>query len=171
MRTIAVARIIMPKSMVRLSAGREDMSEEMQALCFLAGANSIFYGAKLLTTANPDARPRHARCSTSSAWCRCASHAVISMDIGAISAGPNPPYDVNAIIEIPHGGEPVKYEIDKESGALFVDRFLHTAMFYPGNYGFIPHTLADDGDPCDSWWSADAGGARRGHPLRGRSAR
>src|SRR6185295_9652976 len=50
-----------------------------------------------------------------------------------------------AIIEIPQGGEPVKYEIDKESGALFVDRFLHTAMFYPGNYGFIPHTLADEG--------------------------
>ena len=53
------------------------------------------------------------------------------------------------MIEIPQGGEPVKYEMDKASGALFVDRFLHTAMFYPGNYGFIPHTLADDGDPCD----------------------
>ena len=71
------------------------------------------------------------------------------MNIDAITVGPNPPYDVNAIIEIPQGGEPVKYEIDKASGALFVDRFLHTAMFYPGNYGFIPHTLADDGDPCD----------------------
>ncbi len=55
MRTIAVARILMPKSFVRLSAGREDMSEEMQALCFLCGANSIFYGEKLLTTANPEA--------------------------------------------------------------------------------------------------------------------
>ena len=53
------------------------------------------------------------------------------------------------MIEIPLGGVPVKYEIDKESGALFVDRFLHTAMFYPGNYGFIPHTLSADGDPCD----------------------
>ena len=71
------------------------------------------------------------------------------MDIAKIPTGPNPPYDVYAVIEIPQGGEPVKYEMDKHSGALFVDRFLHTAMFYPGNYGFIPHTLADDGDPCD----------------------
>ena len=71
------------------------------------------------------------------------------MDISKIPTGPNPPYDVYAVIEIPQGGEPVKYEMDKDSGALFVDRFLHTAMFYPGNYGFIPHTLADDGDPCD----------------------
>ena len=53
------------------------------------------------------------------------------------------------MIEIPQGGEPVKYEIDKDSGAIFVDRFLHTAMFYPANYGFIPHTLAEDGDPMD----------------------
>ena len=53
------------------------------------------------------------------------------------------------MIEIPAGGLPVKYEMDKESGALFVDRFLNTAMYYPGNYGFIPHTLSDDGDPCD----------------------
>ncbi len=71
------------------------------------------------------------------------------MDLSKIPTGVNPPYDVNAVIEIPQGGEPVKYEIDKESGAIFVDRFLHTAMFYPGNYGFIPHTLADDGDPMD----------------------
>ncbi len=71
------------------------------------------------------------------------------MDISKIPTGVNPPYDVNAIIEIPQGGEPVKYELDKESGAIFVDRFLHTAMFYPGNYGFIPHTLSADGDPCD----------------------
>lgn len=71
------------------------------------------------------------------------------MDINRIPTGANPPYDVNAVIEIPQGGEPVKYEMDKASGALFVDRFLHTAMFYPGNYGFIPHTLAEDGDPCD----------------------
>jgi inorganic pyrophosphatase len=54
------------------------------------------------------------------------------------------------IVEIPLGGVPVKYEIDKKSGALFVDRFLHTAMFYPGNYGFIPQTLSEDGDPCDA---------------------
>jgi inorganic pyrophosphatase len=71
------------------------------------------------------------------------------MDLSKIPVGINPPYDVYAVIEIPQGGEPVKYEIDKESGALMVDRFLHTAMFYPGNYGFIPHTLADDGDPMD----------------------
>ncbi|HTZ76616.1 MAG TPA: inorganic diphosphatase [Stellaceae bacterium] len=71
------------------------------------------------------------------------------MDIQKIPVGRNPPKDVNAIIEIPLGGVPVKYELDKESGVLFVDRFLHTAMFYPGNYGFIPHTLSGDGDPCD----------------------
>src|SRR5258708_15522658 len=71
------------------------------------------------------------------------------MDIRLISPGRNPPKDLHAVIEIPLGGVAVKYEIDKASGALFVDRFLHTAMFYPGNYGFIPHTLADDGDPMD----------------------
>ena len=71
------------------------------------------------------------------------------MDIAKISVGRHPPKDLNALIEIPLGGVPVKYELDKESGALFVDRFLHTAMFYPGNYGFIPHTLSADGDPCD----------------------
>lgn len=71
------------------------------------------------------------------------------MDISAIPVGENPPHDVYAIIEIPAGGIPVKYELDKKSGALFVDRFLHTAMYYPCNYGFIPHTLSDDGDPID----------------------
>lgn len=71
------------------------------------------------------------------------------MDLSKISIGANPPKDLNVLIEIPLGGVPVKYEIDKASGALFVDRFLHTAMFYPGNYGFIPHTLSGDGDPCD----------------------
>lgn len=71
------------------------------------------------------------------------------MDISAIKIGTNPPYDVNVIIEVPIGGEPIKYEIDKEAGALVVDRFLYTSMRYPGNYGFIPHTLSDDGDPCD----------------------
>ena len=71
------------------------------------------------------------------------------MDLSKIAIGPNPPHDLYAVIEIPQGGEPVKYEIDKDSGAIFVDRFLHTAMFYPANYGFIPHTLADDGDPMD----------------------
>jgi inorganic pyrophosphatase len=71
------------------------------------------------------------------------------MDPRAITAGRNPPKDVNVVIEIPLGGAPVKYELDKTSGALTVDRFLHTAMFYPGNYGFIPQTLSLDGDPCD----------------------
>ena len=71
------------------------------------------------------------------------------MDIGKIGIGADPPRDVNVLIEIPQGGVPVKYELDKESGALRVDRFLNTAMFYPGNYGFIPHTLSGDGDPVD----------------------
>jgi inorganic pyrophosphatase len=71
------------------------------------------------------------------------------MNIDKIRAGGNPPDDINVIIEIAQGGPPVKYEIDKESGALRVDRFLHTSMVYPANYGFIPHTLSEDGDPCD----------------------
>ena len=61
----------------------------------------------------------------------------------------NPPEDVNVIIEVPIGGEPIKYEMDKEAGTLVVDRFLYTPMRYPGNYGFVPHTLSEDGDPID----------------------
>src|SRR5215471_15556987 len=72
-----------------------------------------------------------------------------AMDVRHISPGRHPPNDLHAVIEIPLGGVPVKYEIDKATGALFVDRFLHTSMFYPGNYGFIPQTLSADGDPCD----------------------
>ncbi|MDB5570812.1 MAG: Inorganic diphosphatase [Hyphomicrobiales bacterium] len=71
------------------------------------------------------------------------------MRLEAISIGANPPKEVNVVIEVPIGGEPIKYEMDKASGALIVDRFLYTAMRYPGNYGFIPHTLSSDGDPCD----------------------
>ena len=71
------------------------------------------------------------------------------MRIDAISVGKNPPDDVNVIIEVPIGGEPIKYEMDKAAGTLFVDRFLHTSMRYPGNYGFVPHTLSEDGDPID----------------------
>ena len=71
------------------------------------------------------------------------------MDLSKIEIGKNPPYDINVVIEIPQGGEPVKYELDKASGALFVDRFLGTSMIYPANYGFIPHTLSGDGDPAD----------------------
>jgi inorganic pyrophosphatase len=71
------------------------------------------------------------------------------MRIDAIAIGHNPPEDVNVIIEVPIGGEPIKYEMDKAAGTLVVDRFLHTPMRYPGNYGFVPHTLSDDGDPID----------------------
>ncbi len=71
------------------------------------------------------------------------------MNIDKISIGDNPPHDVNVIIEVPLGGEPIKYEMDKDSGALIVDRFLYTATQYPCNYGFVPHTLSDDGDPID----------------------
>ena len=71
------------------------------------------------------------------------------MRLDAIAIGQNPPHDVNVIVEVPIGGEPIKYEMDKAAGTLVVDRFLYTAMRYPGNYGFIPHTLSGDGDPCD----------------------
>ena len=71
------------------------------------------------------------------------------MRIEAISTGDNPPHEVNVIVEVPVGGEPIKYELDKASGTLFVDRFLYTPMRYPGNYGFVPHTLSADGDPVD----------------------
>jgi inorganic pyrophosphatase len=71
------------------------------------------------------------------------------MRIEAISIGDNPPHEVNMIIEVPIGGEPIKYEMDKDAGTMVVDRFLYTAMRYPGNYGFIPHTLSEDGDPVD----------------------
>ena len=71
------------------------------------------------------------------------------MRIDEIPTGSNPPEDLNVIIEVPVGGEPIKYEMDKRSGALFVDRFLYTPMRYPGNYGFVPGTLSDDGDPTD----------------------
>lgn len=66
-----------------------------------------------------------------------------------VPIGKNPPDEVNVIIENPLGGDPVKYEIDKESGVMFVDRFLHTPMYYPGNYGYVPQTLSGDGDPVD----------------------
>ncbi|NNE22576.1 MAG: inorganic diphosphatase [Rhizobiales bacterium] len=71
------------------------------------------------------------------------------MRIDAISIGENPPEEVNVIIEVPIGGEPIKYEMDKDAGTMVVDRFLYTSMRYPGNYGFIPHTLSEDGDPVD----------------------
>jgi inorganic pyrophosphatase len=67
----------------------------------------------------------------------------------AIEVGYNPPEDLNTVIEVSLGGEPIKYEMDKRTGMLVVDRFLYTPMRYPGNYGFVPHTLSDDGDPID----------------------
>jgi inorganic pyrophosphatase len=71
------------------------------------------------------------------------------MRIDAIAIGKNPPDDINVIVEVAIGGEPIKYEMDKDAGTLFVDRFLYTPMRYPGNYGFVPHTLSEDGDPID----------------------
>ena len=71
------------------------------------------------------------------------------MRLDEIPVGNDPPHDVNVIIEVPIGGEPIKYEMNKAAGTLVVDRFLYTSMRYPGNYGFIPHTLSGDGDPCD----------------------
>ena len=71
------------------------------------------------------------------------------MRLDAIAIGLDPPRDVNVVIEVSIGGEPIKYEMDKAAGTLVVDRFLHTPMRYPGNYGFVPHTLSQDGDPID----------------------
>lgn len=91
------------------------------------------------------------------------------MKLEAISAGKNPPTDINVIIEVPQGSDPVKYEMDKDSGALLVDRFVTTPMFYPCNYGFIPHTLSDDGDPADvlvvSRWPVAPGAVLRARPI------
>ncbi|MEH6502315.1 MAG: inorganic diphosphatase [Cycloclasticus sp.] len=71
------------------------------------------------------------------------------MSLNLVPSGKDLPHDINVIIEIPSHSDPIKYEVDKESGALFVDRFMNTAMFYPCNYGYVPHTLSDDGDPVD----------------------
>ena len=91
------------------------------------------------------------------------------MNIDKIPVGINPPEDINVIIEIPQNADPVKYEVDKESGAVFVDRFVHTPMFYPVNYGFIPHTLSEDGDPVDvmvlTQFSLVVGSVIRARPI------
>lgn len=71
------------------------------------------------------------------------------MNLERVGPGENPPGEINVIVEIPIHGDPVKYEIDKATGAMFVDRFLNTSMRYPCNYGYVPHTLAEDGDPVD----------------------
>lgn len=90
------------------------------------------------------------------------------MDISKISLGDDVPNDVNVIIEVSANSN-VKYEMDKESGALVVDRFLHTPMFYPANYGFLPHTLADDGDPLDALvftrWKLQEGSVIKSRPI------
>jgi inorganic pyrophosphatase len=91
------------------------------------------------------------------------------MNIDLIPAGSSPPHSINVLIEVPIGGEPVKYEFDKKSGAIFVDRILHTSMRYPCNYGFIPQTLCDDGDPLDclvmSRWPLMPGCVIRARPV------
>ncbi len=91
------------------------------------------------------------------------------MNIDLIPSGSNPPHSVNVLIEVPIGGEPVKYEFDKKSGAIFVDRILHTSMRYPTNYGFIPQTLCDDGDPLDclvmTRWPLIPGSVIRARPV------
>ncbi|TSA22185.1 MAG: inorganic diphosphatase [Betaproteobacteria bacterium] len=71
------------------------------------------------------------------------------MNLDRVTSGRDVPNDINVIIEIPSHGEPIKYEVDKETGAMFVDRFMSTAMHYPCNYGYVPHTLSEDGDPVD----------------------
>jgi len=71
------------------------------------------------------------------------------MNLDRVGSGNNIPEEINVIIEIPQHSDPVKYEVDKETGAMFVDRFMNTAMFYPCNYGYVPHTLSEDGDPVD----------------------
>ena len=71
------------------------------------------------------------------------------MQLDKISAGKDLPNEINVVIEIPAHSSPVKYEVDKDSSTLWVDRFMNVAMFYPCNYGFVPHTLSEDGDPVD----------------------
>ena len=71
------------------------------------------------------------------------------MSLSNVPAGRNVPEDFNVIIEIPMNADPIKYEVDKETGAIFVDRFMGTAMHYPCNYGYVPQTISDDGDPVD----------------------
>ena len=72
------------------------------------------------------------------------------MSFDNVSAGNDIPRDFNVIVEIPMNADPIKYEVDKETGTLYVDRFMGTAMHYPCNYGYIPRTIADDGDPGDA---------------------
>ena len=86
------------------------------------------------------------------------------MNLDRVGAGPNLPHEFNVIIEIPMNADPVKYEVDKETGALFVDRFMSTAMHYPCNYGYIPDTLSGDGDPVEGWGLYEHGALGRHDP-------
>lgn len=90
------------------------------------------------------------------------------MDLSKISLGADVPNEINVVIEVSSNSN-VKYEMDKDSGALMVDRFLHTSMFYPANYGFLPHTLADDGDPLDALvltrWRLQEGSVIKARPV------
>ncbi len=91
------------------------------------------------------------------------------MRINLLPTGINPPSDLNVVVEVPMGDNPVKYEMDKASGSLYVDRFLHTSMHYPCNYGFVPHTLSGDGDPIDvlvvTNYPIQAGAILRSRPV------
>jgi inorganic pyrophosphatase len=91
------------------------------------------------------------------------------MSLMKVSSGRNVPGDINVIIEIPAYSDPVKYEVDKETGTMFVDRFMGTAMQYPCNYGYVPHTLSDDGDPVDvlviAPWKILSGAVVRCRPI------
>jgi len=80
---------------------------------------------------------------------RAFSPGLSAMNLDRVTSGQDVPHDINVIIEIPAHADPVKYEVDKETGAMFVDRFMNTAMHYPCNYGYVPHTLSEDGDPVD----------------------
>ena len=92
------------------------------------------------------------------------------MNLDRVPAGKDIPNDCNVIIEIPMRGDPIKYEVDKETGAVFVDRFMSTAMHYPCNYGYIPRTLSDDGDPCDVLVLSPCRSSRASSSAAGRSA-
>jgi inorganic pyrophosphatase len=90
--------------------------------------------------------PRPELCENARPFSQSTDHA---MNLDRVTSGKDVPHDINVIIEIPSHSDPVKYEVDKETGAMFVDRFMNTAMHYPCNYGYIPHTLSEDGDPVD----------------------
>ena len=92
------------------------------------------------------------------------------MNLDRVPAGKDVPNDCNVIIEIPMHGDPIKYEVDKETGAVFVDRFMSTAMHYPCNYGYIPRTLSDDGDPATCWCSRRCRSSPASSSAAGRSA-